>query len=261
MTQFALFQPLHDPLFYLLAIPAVVLVGLSKTGLGNGVGAFLVPLLSLALPPQQAAAIMLPILCLMDVIGLRAFWKKWDWQTVRLIIPAGMCGIVLGALLMGLLPTEWLRLLIGLLAIVFGINQWVGYTRNLPPRATSTPRALFWSATSGMTSTLAHAGGPPLMMYLLPLRMPRHTFVATSVVFFFALNLGKLVPYALMGQMNAVNLSTSLMLAPFAPLGILLGIYLLKRMSDRFFYYFTIVMLVCTGGKLTYDSVLKLFFA
>lgn len=247
--------PVADPLFYALAIPAVIMVGISKTGLGNGAGAFIVALLALAVPPAQAAGIMLPILCVMDLVGVRALHGHWDAATLRVIVPGALIGIAFGALLFGTLPVDWLRLAIGLMTLLFGVNQGLDYARRLPPRPPQTRRGLFWSAVSGLTSTLAHAGGPPLMVYLLPLRLERTRFVATTVLYFFIVNFTKLVPYALLGQLNGSNLVTALILLPFAPLGVWLGLWLLKRMTDRLFYRLAIVLLVGTGAKLSFEAL------
>jgi uncharacterized membrane protein YfcA len=108
---------------------------------------------------------------------------------------------------------------------------------------------------SGFTSTVAHAGGPPLAVYLYPLRMDRATLAATTVVFFSVMNYVKLIPYALLGQLSAQNLLTSLLLLPLAPLGVRLGIWLQARMSDRVFYRIVYVMLAVTGSKLVWDGL------
>ena len=108
---------------------------------------------------------------------------------------------------------------------------------------------------SGLTSTIAHAGGPPLAVYLYPLRLDRATLAATTVVFFAVLNYVKLVPYFFLGQLSATNILTSLLLLPLAPIGVRMGVWLAQRMSDLWFYRVIYVMLGVTGTKLVWDGL------
>ena len=82
---------ISDPWFWALAIPAVALTGIGKGGLGGG-AAVATPLMALTIPPAQAAAIMLPVLCLMDIAGVRAYLWRWDRHVVRILVPAGIDG-------------------------------------------------------------------------------------------------------------------------------------------------------------------------
>jgi uncharacterized membrane protein YfcA len=108
---------------------------------------------------------------------------------------------------------------------------------------------------SGLTSTIAHAGGPPLAVYLYPLRLDRQALAATTVVFFGVMNYVKLVPYFFLGQLSAQNLLTSLLLLPLAPIGVRIGVWLAKRITDRWFYRVVYVMLGVSGTKLVADGL------
>ena len=119
----------------------------------------------------------------------------------------------------------------------------------------------FWAVVSGFTSFMAHAGGPPLNVYLLPQGLEKRLFVGTVAVFFMVVNWMKLVPYALLGQFHTGNLTTSLALAPLAPAGIWLGVWLQSRVSDRVFYGVCYALLLVTGLKLGYDGVVGVFAA
>ena len=113
----------------------------------------------------------------------------------------------------------------------------------------------FWGALSGFTSTLAHAGGPPFAIWMLPQKLDKTTLVATSAAFFLVVNYVKLVPYAMLGQLNTSNLTASLLFAPLAPIGIWLGVWLHRRISERAFYVISYVLLFATGVKLVWDGV------
>ena len=114
---------------------------------------------------------------------------------------------------------------------------------------------MFWGAVSGFTSTLAHAGGPPFAIWMLPQKLDKTVLVATSVVFFLVVNYVKLVPYAFLGQLSPPNLATALMFSPLAPIGIALGVWLHKRITERVFYAISYGLLFATGVKLIWDAL------
>ena len=120
----------------------------------------------------------------------------------------------MGSLIFGLVRQDVLRLVIGAIAVAFALNNLFGWARKRPPANASWPRGVSWSAVSGVTSFLAHAGSPPLMAYLLPLRLDKRIYVGTTVWFFFASNYAKIVPYAFLGQLDTTNFATSLISAP-----------------------------------------------
>lgn len=246
-----------DPWFYVAAVPAIILFGVSKGGFGAGFGIVATPMIALVVSPVQAAAILLPILCLMDLFALRAYWGLWVWRELRLLIPASLIGIGIGTVLFEYMSPAIIRLILGAIAIVFTLNHWLHLTTKgdlerpvYPPLVGSIA-----GVTAGFTSFIAHSGGPPLDMYLLRRRLDRTSFVGTTVLFFMVANYVKLVPYAWLGQLDTSNLSTSLVLAPLAPIGIGLGVWLHKRVSERVFFHFVYTMLFVVGTKLVYDGV------
>lgn len=246
-----------DPWFYAAAVPAIILFGISKGGFGAGFGVIAVPMIALVISPVQAAAILLPILCLMDVFALWLYRGKWVLPELRLLVPASLIGIGVGTLLFEYMSPAIIRLTLGIVAIVFTLNHWFHLTtkgnleRSLLPPVVGT----IAGATAGFTSFVAHAGGPPLDMYLLRRRLDRTAFIGTTVAFFAVANYVKLLPYAWLGQLDVSNLSTSLVLAPIAPIGVGLGVWLHKRVSDRIFFHFVYTMLFVVGLKLIYDGI------
>ncbi len=103
---------------------------------------------------------------------------------------------------------------------------------------------------AGFISTLAHAGGPPVTIYLLPQKLPRQLFVGTTVIFFTVVNLIKLIPYSLLGLIRVGNLSTTLLLTPLCFLGVWLGLWLNQRFSDIWFNRLVYSLLLLTGIQL-----------
>ncbi len=247
---------LSDPWFYAVAIPAVLLVGISKSGFGGAFGAVAVPLMAIVISPVQAAGILLPILCFMDLLGLWAYRGKWVRGELRVLVPAALLGIAAGTLLFGYMSADVVRLIVGTISLVFAVHYWVHLSRP-ESRRSPVPRAtgIAGGAAAGFTSFVAHAGGPPLSMYLLRRPLDKTQFVATTVMFFAVVNYVKLVPYAWLGQFSTGNLAASLLLAPFAPIGIAAGIWLHDRIPERLFFRSACLFLFALSLKMISDGV------
>ncbi len=243
-----------DPFFYVAAIPAMLIVGISKGGFAGSLGMIGVPLMTLVISPTQAAAIVLPILCTMDIMGLIAYRKTAHWRNLLCILPGAVIGIIIGAFSFSYLNDDYIRLLIGLIAVLFTLNHWLKLRPAKTDQGPSVSRGTFWGSLSGFTSFVAHAGGPPLQFYMLPQKINKTLFVGTSVWFFFVVNYVKLIPYTYLGQFSLENLSTSLVLAPLAPIGIWLGVKLHHLVPKELFYRIAYVLLFATGLKLLWDG-------
>ena len=248
--------------FYLLAIPVVLLVGMSKGGFGGGLGTLAVPVLSLLIDPRLAAAVLLPILCTMDLVSIWNFRGTWDKNNLKLMLPGAMLGIVAGALTFQHMNADMIRLMVGILAIYFvGHHLWGAHiVKQVRAKDASLAGGSFWGTISGYVSSIAHAGGPPISIYLLPQKMPKTVFVGTTVLFFTIVNYVKLVPYAWFGQLNLDTLLTSLILLPLAPVGVKLGVYLHHRVSDKWFYWVCYGLLFVAGIKLLIEGGGNIFF-
>jgi uncharacterized protein len=248
-----------DPFFYMAAIPAMIIIGISKGGFGGSLGMLGVPLITLFISPVQAAAILLPILCLMDIFGLIAYRRGADWKNLWCLLPGALFGITVGALLFQYLNDDIIRLIIGLMAVVFTLNHWLKPKLDTPPHGASIIKGSLWGSLSGFTSFVAHAGGPPLQFYMLPQKINKTLFVGTSVWFFFAVNYIKLIPYAYLGQFSAENLGTSLLLLPLAPIGIWCGVKAHDKVPEQLFYKIAYAALFIVGLKLLWDAFNGLF--
>lgn len=245
-----------DPWFYAVAIPAVLLFGISKGGFGGGLGAAAVPLMALTVSPVQAAAILLPILCVMDLVALWKFRGKWILPELKILLPASVLGIVVGTLLFEYMSAALIKLIVGIVAITFTLHFWIGKWRPLQANTDYYPRAygIVGGSIAGFTSFVAHSGGPPISMYLLRRPLDRMDFAATAVAFFAVVNYVKLIPYAWLGQLSTDNLATSAALVVLAPIGVLFGTWLHARISDRSFFWLVYVLLFGVGVKLVFDG-------
>ena len=250
-----------DPWFYAVAIPAVLLFGISKGGFGGGLGTAAVPLMALVISPVQAAAILLPILCIMDLVAMWKFRGKWLWPELKMLLPASLLGILAGTLLFEYMSVSVVRLIVGVVAISFTLHYWVNKKRSSGADLPHYPRsyALLGGSVTGFTSFVAHSGGPPISMYLLRRPLDRTEFAGTTILFFAVVNYVKLIPYAWLGQFDSDNLATSAALVVLAPIGVLIGAWLHKRVTDRFFFGMVYVLLFAVGLKLIIDGVSTYF--
>ncbi len=243
-----------DPGFYVVTIPAVLLLGISKSGFGAGFGSLAVPIMAMAVTVPQAAAILMPVLLLMDLLGMAAFRKDFDLRLLRFLLPFGLLGTMIGAVLFRVLDADVVAGLVGVFTLLFLAQRLL-----FPPNARSAPPPRWLGAvlttTSGFTSFVAHAGGPPISAYVIPLRLSPVKFTATMAFFFFVINLSKWIPYAWLGLLDLRNMATSLVLLPLAPIGVWVGVRLARRIDPRLFYRLLYLGMFLTGTKLLWDAL------
>lgn len=219
-----------SPLFWLLAIAGVILTGISKSGFAGGAGVVAVPLLALVMPVPLAVFLMLPLLLAMDIRTIQYYWRHANWPQLKAIVPAAIAGIAVGGLLLGELPEDGLKLLLGVLSIVFAL-----WRRLAPLLGSMKGAAWLWGGISGLTSTLIHAGGPPINIYLLAKQLPKLSWLATAGIFFGIMNAVKVFPYLLTGDWTADTFYLSLLLFPVALAGVWLGRWIQGEISENQF--------------------------
>jgi uncharacterized protein len=244
-----------DPWFYAVAVPAVFLLGLSKSGFGAGFGSLAVPMMALVISVPQAAAILMPLLFVMDLMGVAAYRKDFDKHLLKFLLPCGLIGTVIGTLLFKLLSAQLIAGIVGAVTLIFLAQRLL-----FPPKKDSAPPPRWAGAlltiTSGFTSFVAHAGGPPFNAYMIAQRLTPLAFTATAAYFFFIINLSKWAPYAWLGLLDLRNFATSLMLLPIAPLGVWLGVKIARRIQPTLFYRLVYLGMFLTGCKLVWDGFL-----
>jgi uncharacterized membrane protein YfcA len=236
-----------------VAVPAIFLTGISKGGLGGGAGSAATPLMALVVSPAQAAAVMLPVLCVMDLAGIKAYIGRWDRRLMRILIPAGLFGSAIGTVTFRWLDDNLIRILLGVIAL--GFLAYNFRPRTMARTPPSDRQGWIWGTVSGLTSFVAHAGGPPLLVYLLPQRLDKAVFVGTSLVFFASMNYAKILPYLWLGLFDLRNLATSLVLIPVGVAGTYAGVWLQNRLNPVLFCRIVYLLLFVSGVKLLYDGV------
>lgn len=244
---------LADPATLAAVVLAVVLVGLSKGGLGGAFALMGVPILALVMPPLQAAALLLPILLMMDAISLWTWRGWWDRRTLVHLLPGAMLGIAIGGLTAAVTSDALVRLIVGLVALGFVARMALARSGG-SGQGQSHLRGGFWGAAAGFTSFVAHAGGPPFQVYVLPQRFDPRVYTGTSVLFFAVVNVVKVLPYAALGQFDNAILFSAAMMLPLAVVATLAGAWIVKRMRAEVFYPFMYVMIALVGLRLVWDG-------
>ncbi len=257
-----MFEPLQQIVahqqIWLLAF-VILLVGISKAGFAGGLGVLATPLLLLQFPPREALALLLPLLMITDVFTIKRYWQQWRWDLLKPLWPGALFGVLLGALLLGHMNNDALRFGIGLMASLFAarsLSQLLSANQQL----TQTSIVPNWishalATLAGVSSTLLHAGGPPITMYLTLKRIPSSTFIASSALFFTLLNWSKVPVFVQSDLLSIETIITALLLSPLCWLGTWCGVYIRGFMQERFFQYAVQLLLLVTGVKLIVQSV------
>ena len=246
-----------DPLFYLLATVAVILLGLSKGGF-FGLGVMALPLLSLQVPPLQAAAIILPTVLAQDALTVWTYRHDWSAWNLKVMIPSMAVGIAVAALFAASLTAAHIRLAIGLIAGLFVLRHWLGtrFERLAPQPGVGT--GVLFGIVGGFTTMLANAGGPAWQMHLLPQRLDKLTYVGTFTLLFAASNLMKIPAFGALGQLTGENLAIGAVLLPAAIIANYGGIWLVRRTPTELFYRIAYVLMFVISVELIRSALVEM---
>ena len=240
------------PLDIFFVCLSVFVLGIAKGGFG-GVGTpAALPIMALGIPAELALGVLLPLLLAIDVVGVTAHRKNADYQALRFGLPAAIVGTFIGAALIAVISSKLTGGVIGTLSILFAIVALTGYL----PRVDSWPawtNSIF-AGLSGLTSALAHAGGPPIHIYYLARGYDTARFVATSNLFMAGLNVAKVVPFIYAGALSGEALRFSLYLIPLAVLAAGVGVLVSRRISKRAFSITVNLAMLVVGAKLLFDA-------
>jgi uncharacterized protein len=248
-----------DPLFYLLTVVAVLLLGLSKGGF-IGLGVMALPLMSLFVPPMQAAAIILPTLLVQDVLTVWIYRREWSAWNIKLMLPSMAAGIAVAALFAASLSAANVRLAIGLIAGAFVLRHWLGGRFPLLAPRPSALTALVFGTIGGFTTMLANAGGPIWQMHLLPQRLDKFAYVGTFTMLFAASDILKIPAYGVLGQLTAENLTIGALLLPVAVISNFAGIWLLHRTPAEQFFRIAYLLMFAIAVELVRGALTQMLF-
>lgn len=246
---------LADPATLAACIVAVILVGMAKGGF-SGLGALGTPVVALVLPPSTAAAILLPILIVQDVVSVWSFRRSWDKWIVAWMLPGAIVGVGLGWAMAASINERTLMAVLGGITLSFGAYRlWLERGGRIVAASTSPGwvGTLFGTVT-GFTSQVAHAGGPPFQMWVTPRRLPHLVYAGTNSILFAAINMFKVPSYIMLGAFTHDVLVAAALLVPLAIAATLLSVRLLRVINPERFYTIIYLLMVMLGAKLIADA-------
>jgi uncharacterized membrane protein YfcA len=241
--------------FFICAIASVIIVGVSKSGFGAGLGILSLPLMASQSSINEALAIQLPLLIAIDLVGVRRLLQSANWRILKLVIPPAIFGMFLGMIFFTAITPKMLTLSIGIFTLLFLIQN-LAMTRFANTEAKPYPwlgRSM--GMLSGFTSFVAHIGGPPITVFMLREKLLPMVYTSTLGIFFMAINFLKIGPYAYLDLLHVEHLATSIVLLPFVPVGVYLGFYLAKHISMKWYYRIVRFFLLVASIKLITDGL------
>lgn len=252
---------------WVIAYAAVLFIGLSKAGFGGGLGMLTTPLCVMAFGPKDAVGILLPLLCAGDAFTLYHYWGKWEKRNAMYLMPGVVIGVLVGVQLIGHFSARQFNVVIGVLAIAFVIFQ-LTKDRIFAAESTFKPdHKIAWpfGLGIGITSTFAHGAGPVAALYLVPQKLAKEVFVATNILIFTCVNWIKMPFFILDRSMIDVpvlasqalitqdTLIKSALLLPILPIGVWLGVWLNRKVSERIFLRLVYLFTFLTGLHLIFN--------
>jgi uncharacterized protein len=249
---------LTDPAFVAVAVIGVCLLGVSKGGF-LGLGVMALPLMSLYVPPLQAAAIILPTAVAQDVVTLRAYWRHWSPWNLKIMLPSMLAGMFIGWLIAASLSAAHIRFAIGLIAALFVIRHWLAgrFERFVPKPSVAT--GTVFGAIGGITTMLANAGGPVWQMHMLPQRLDKVPYVGTFAVLFAVSNVVKIPGFATLGFVTFENMLVGFALVPIAIVSNYAGIWMVRRVSNELFFRIAYILMFVIAIELIRGSIFELW--
>jgi uncharacterized protein len=231
------------------------LIGVSKAGLATGLGMLTTPLVASAMPAHQAIGIILPLLCLADVLTMGFYWKQWNWKAIRELLVGGIVGIGVGMLFVTRVSNNALSLAIGIVGLIMAVllvirERWYPDHVYKP----SLIDGMLVGMATGFASAIAHAAGPIVAIYLIAQRLSKEAFVASNAIFFTVNNLLKVPPYVAAGLITTETLRHDVRYLPMLPLGVAFGWAVNRLLPQRYFDVAVQVTLFVTSLHLIVTS-------
>ena len=242
-------------LFFICVVPAIIIFGIAKSGLGGSIALIAIPLMTVVMPLNQALAIILPILILSDFTAVYKFRKEFDLGTLKLLVPFAAVGIFVGSVTFSYFSEDMLKFIVGLMGFLFSAHYFLLKKNKFIPNKKSFFKGSICSVIAGFTSFSVHAGGTPTSIYLLPLRMKKEIYIGTRVIFFTFVNLIKFPFYIGLSMITLESFKQSMMLFPLSVVGILIGYQILKHVEESLFYNIIYTLILITSSRLVYSYV------
>lgn len=241
--------------YLVLASMAAMLIGMSKGGLPM-VGMMSVPLLSLVMSPVKAAVLLLPLFVISDVVGVWLYRRQYSAINLKILVPAGLVGVFVGWYTASFISESMIKFIIGLVGVGFCLQTWFKRGQGDVAAPATLTKGIFWGGMAGFTSFIAHAGGPPFQIFVLPQKLSKAEFAGTATILFAIINFSKILPYQNLSPYSLDDLMQAAVLVPFALTGTFLGAYLTRRIADVWFFKFVQASLFAVSLKLIWDAAI-----
>jgi uncharacterized membrane protein YfcA len=241
-----------------VAVIGVCLLGISKGGF-LGLGVMALPLMSLFVPPLQAAAIILPTAIAQVFLTLWVYRRQWSGWNVAIMLPSMCAGMFVAWLMAASLSATHIRLAVGLIAALFVLRHWLAsrFERWIPKPSAAT--GIVFGAVGGFTTMLANAGGPAWQIHLLPQKIEKLPYIGTISILFAASNIVKVPGFATLGFLTRENVLVGLTLVPIAILSNYAGIWMVRRVTTEMFFRIAYVLMFVIAAELIRSSIVELW--
>lgn len=245
-----------DLWFYLVGFSATFAVAVSKGAFGGGLAVLSVPLLSLVMPPIEAAIVTAPLVLVMDIFAIGQFGSgTWSKPDLKWLVPGLMGGIALGYFFFTAVDPNWVNIGIGVIALLFSFDYFLRSRKQSKTHPPSPGLALLAGVVAGFTTFVAHSGGPPASMYLLRRGLHKSVYAGTLLAIFFFGNLVKLVPYGVLALERPDTIKAAALLVPAVPLGVWVGKKLHDRLDQQQLIFWAYVILAIAAARLLYAAM------
>jgi uncharacterized membrane protein YfcA len=228
---------------WLLLFLCALLIGMSKVGV-PGVSMIVVPVLAIIFGGKASTGILLPILMMADWFGVGYYHRHAKWSYLWKLLPWAFLGVGIALWVGEVVNDVWFKNIIAVMVFLsIGLMLWKDRKKgsNFFPDT-------WWFAASmgvlgGFATMIGNVAGPIFAIYLLAMHLPKNNFIGTQAWFFLIINISKFPLHIFVWKtIDWQTLKLDLMLLPGIALGAFLGVLLVKRIPEKTYRAFVIIV-------------------
>ena len=218
---------------------AALSIGMSKTGV-QGIMLMIVPLMAMAFGAKESTGIILPMLCMADIIAVAYYKRIADWKIVAKLLPTAVLGFFLAIGVDNVIPTGQFRQLMGwTLMLALAVMIWSEVFGRENRWMKKWWYAAIFGLLGGFTTMIGNAAGPVMSVYLLSMRKEKMEYIGINAWFFLVVNLLKVPLQAFVwDNITWDSLILNLSMLHVIGIGALIGIRIVKLLPERVFRRF-----------------------
>jgi uncharacterized membrane protein YfcA len=230
------------------------MVGVSKTGV-PGVGILNVPLMALVFSAKISTGLLLPLLAMADVFAVVYYHRHAQWKHIGKLLPWALCGIGVGSLIIRHINDAQLKPIIGFIVLTLLIvNYWrlhrAGGEVKIPDHWSFAATMGF---AAGLTTCMANAAGPIMVIYLLAMHLPKNEYIGTGAWYFLILNWLKIPLFVWDGRISMTSIKADIVMLPIIAVGAFIGIAILKKLPQKYFNLIIQLLALAAAIKLCFS--------